>query len=246
MAGVGAGAPGAGDGVFMVSLADSQLADSLGDGAEAGKAVTEEPVTDETVTEETTAEEAEEPVAEEAVTEEPARPDEIVFSAPEKPKVPQTTPKPLVNKPKAAENKPGESRPKVAAGQGDAGQGDAGQGDGVGPGAGSAGAGPKGGGGGGGGGDAAGYLKGNFEYIKRRIRQYLVYSPQAKRMGIQGTVTVSFIIEKDGRARNAAVVGSSGHEGLDESALRAVRNASPFPPPPDTARIVVPISFSLK
>ena len=31
-------------------------------------------------------------------------------------------------------------------------------------------------------GDAGGYLKGNYEYIKKRIRKYLEYSPQAKRM----------------------------------------------------------------
>jgi protein TonB len=125
----------------------------------------------------------------------------------------------------------GEGRPKEAAGQGDGGP------------AASAGSGRKGAGEAG---SAAGYLKGNYEYIKKRIRQHLVYSPQAKRMGIQGTVTVSFAIEKDGSARNITVSKTSGHEGLDESALKAVRNASPFPPPPATARIVVPISFSLK
>jgi protein TonB len=101
-------------------------------------------------------------------------------------------------------------------------------------------------GGGGGGGDAAGYLKGNFEYIKKRIRQHLVYSPQAKRLGIQGTVTVAFIIGADGRAQNPVVAQTSGHPGLDESAIRAVHNASPFPPPPEVARIVIPISFTLK
>ena len=102
------------------------------------------------------------------------------------------------------------------------------------------------GGGGGGGGDSAGYLKGNYEYIKKRIRQHLVYSPQAKRLGIQGTVTVAFVIGADGQAREATISQTSGHPSLDESALRAVQNASPFPPPPETARIVIPISFSLK
>ncbi|MCL2029757.1 MAG: energy transducer TonB [Deltaproteobacteria bacterium] len=99
---------------------------------------------------------------------------------------------------------------------------------------------------GGGGGNAAGYVKGNYEYIKKRIRQHLVYHPQAKRLGIQGTVTVSFIIGADGRARNTAVAKSSGSNMLDDSAIRAVHKASPFPPPPGEARIVVPISFSLK
>ena len=116
----------------------------------------------------------------------------------------------------------------------------------AGSGAGSISGGGGGGGGGNGGGDTAGYLKGNYEYIKRRIRQHLVYHPQAKRLGIQGTVTVAFIIGADGQARNAAVTKTSGHGMLDESALRAVNSASPFPPPPKAARIVVPISFSLK
>jgi len=92
----------------------------------------------------------------------------------------------------------------------------------------------------------SGYIKGNYDYIKKRIRQHLVYSPQAKRMGIQGTVTISFAIERDGRARNIAVINTSGSDALDESAVKAVRNASPFPLPPETARIIIPISFSLK
>ncbi len=95
-------------------------------------------------------------------------------------------------------------------------------------------------------GDAGGYLKGNYEYIKKRIRQYLVYSPQAKRMGIQGLVYVAFTINRDGTAQNVELRASSGFDSLDESALEAVHRASPFAPPPQAARVVVPIQFSLK
>ena len=95
-------------------------------------------------------------------------------------------------------------------------------------------------------GDAGGYLKGNYEYIKKRIRQYLVYSPQAKRMGIQGLVYVAFTITRDGSAQNVELRTSSGFDSLDESALEAVHRASPFAPPPQAARVVVPIQFSLK
>ena len=95
-------------------------------------------------------------------------------------------------------------------------------------------------------GDAGGYLKGNYEYIKKRIRQYLVYSPQAKRMGIQGLVYVAFTITMDGSAQNVELRTSSGFASLDESALEAVHRASPFAPPPQAARVVVPIQFSLK
>lgn len=95
-------------------------------------------------------------------------------------------------------------------------------------------------------GDAGGYLKGNYEYIKKRIRQYLVYNPQAKRMGIQGLVYVAFTITRDGSAQNVELRTSSGFASLDESALEAVHRASPFSPPPQAARVVVPIQFSLK
>ncbi|MDY0259902.1 MAG: energy transducer TonB [Desulfovibrio sp.] len=112
-------------------------------------------------------------------------------------------------------------------------------------------AGQKGGGSGGensaaGQGGSAGYLKGNYEYIKRRVRQYLVYSPQAKRMGIQGMVTVSFTIQQDGRVRDVAVSKSSGYPLLDESALEAVRSAAPFAAPPESARVIMPVQFSLR
>ncbi len=112
-------------------------------------------------------------------------------------------------------------------------------------------AGQKGGGSGGensaaGQGGSAGYLKGNYEYIKRRVRQYLVYSPQAKRMGIQGMVTVSFTIQQDGRVRDVAVSKSSGYSLLDESALEAVRSAAPFAAPPESARVIMPVQFSLR
>lgn len=95
-------------------------------------------------------------------------------------------------------------------------------------------------------GSSAGYLKGNYEYIKKRVRQYLVYSPQAKRMGIQGMVTVSFTIQQDGRVRDVAVSKSSGYSLLDESALEAVRSAAPFAAPPESARVIMPVQFSLR
>lgn len=95
-------------------------------------------------------------------------------------------------------------------------------------------------------GSSAGYLKGNYEYIKKRVRQYLVYNPQAKRMGIQGMVTVSFTIQQDGRVRDVAVSKSSGYPLLDESALEAVRSAAPFAAPPEPARVIMPVQFSLR
>ena len=89
------------------------------------------------------------------------------------------------------------------------------------------------------------YVKAHYAYIQRRIKKHLVYPAQARRMGLQGTTTVSFIIQHNGEARDIRVVRSCGHESIDQAAVEAVTNASPFPAPPKSARIIIPIRLSL-
>ncbi|MDR0356052.1 MAG: energy transducer TonB [Deltaproteobacteria bacterium] len=231
------------------AVEESVVAEEL---IEAEETVVEPPVAEEFVVAEEPLEPTEavlppEPVEPEAIPikEEPVEPKVEVEPA----KAPET-PKPRArSKPRAAE-RPKAEAPKTETAKradqaGGTGSG-AGSGQVAAGGSGSSGVGAAGAGAGGENGGAAGYVKGNYEYIKKRIRQKLVYSPQAKRMGIQGTVTVAFVIQNDGRARNVSVAKSSGNDSLDESAVQAVEKASPFPPPPEAARIVVPISFSLK
>lgn len=90
------------------------------------------------------------------------------------------------------------------------------------------------------------YVHQHYRYIVRRIRQYLIYPEQARRMGITGTVTCEFIIMKDGSIRSLHVRNSSTHTALDEAAHKAIERASPFPAPPAPAKIIVPVTFSLK
>ena len=91
--------------------------------------------------------------------------------------------------------------------------------------------------GGGNGGGGEGYAKGNYEYIRKRIQKHLVYPPQAR---------VSFVIDREGRAKNIRITGSSGYEYIDQAVVEAVENASPFPAPPEPARITIPIGLKLK
>jgi TonB family protein len=90
------------------------------------------------------------------------------------------------------------------------------------------------------------YAKANFSYIQKRIRRFLVYSPEAKRMGIQGTTKLAFTIKSDGWAESISIRSSSGNKDLDEAAVAAVKKASPFSPPPAPVTIVIPIVFKLK
>jgi protein TonB len=90
------------------------------------------------------------------------------------------------------------------------------------------------------------YIRRNFTYIQRRIRDRLAYPSQARRAGIQGTVEIGFTIHRDGTVSAVAVLLSSGQEPLDQAAVAAVHAAAPFPAPPAQARLVIPVAFRLR
>ena len=79
------------------------------------------------------------------------------------------------------------------------------------------------------------------------IAQNIQYPKEAAKANIEGSVIVSFFVEKDGSISNAEVI-KSVHELLDKEALRVV-NAMPKWKPgmengqPVRARFFVPISF---
>lgn len=89
------------------------------------------------------------------------------------------------------------------------------------------------------------YIKENFSYIKNMIQKNAIYPKIARHFGWEGKVTVSFVILSNGSVKEMKIQQSSGRELLDQSALQAVRNASPFPVPPAEAQILIPIVYSL-
>jgi protein TonB len=93
---------------------------------------------------------------------------------------------------------------------------------------------------------SAAYVKRNYDYIQRRIRDKLVYPLPARRTGIQGTAEISFTIHEDGQVSDVTITRSSGSELLDTAAAEAIQSASPFRPPPAEARLAIPVAFRLK
>jgi len=71
-----------------------------------------------------------------------------------------------------------------------------------------------------------------FEIVRLRIESHKKYPGTAKTRQIEGQVTVRFVIEPDGRISSSKVVESSRHRILNQAALSAVKEASPFPRPP--------------
>jgi protein TonB len=93
---------------------------------------------------------------------------------------------------------------------------------------------------------AQAYVRDNYANIQRHIREKLVYPPEARSAGIQGIAELSFVIHTDGQVSNVRITRSSGSETLDASAVEAIYSAAPFRPPPNQARVVMPVAFRIR
>ncbi|MEO5357634.1 MAG: energy transducer TonB [Nitrospirae bacterium YQR-1] len=89
------------------------------------------------------------------------------------------------------------------------------------------------------------YVKENFIYIRDMVMKQVSYPHSAKKMGICGKVTISFVVTESGVVDELKVEESSGHGLLDDSAINAVKQAAPFPKPVVSAKIVLPITYKL-
>lgn len=89
------------------------------------------------------------------------------------------------------------------------------------------------------------YIKEHFDYINKIIRINISYPYKARKMSMEGDVIISFIVCLDGSVKGIKINKSSGFLTLDDNAVKAVRKASPFPPPPVEVRIVIPITYKL-
>jgi len=77
------------------------------------------------------------------------------------------------------------------------------------------------------------------------------YPSEARARRVQGVVTVSFTIDREGRVTNTRIVKGSGSALLDNEALEMLSRASPLPAPPDdtdvSARnLSLPVQFNIK
>ena len=71
-----------------------------------------------------------------------------------------------------------------------------------------------------------------LEVVRFRIERYKKYPQTARGRNIEGHVTIRFVITPEGGVREAKVVKRSGNKALDQAALKAVKDAAPFPKPP--------------
>ncbi|MCK5916290.1 MAG: energy transducer TonB [Deltaproteobacteria bacterium] len=82
--------------------------------------------------------------------------------------------------------------------------------------------------------------------LKRKIELVWEYPYKARRTGAQGRLLIRFVINLDGSLAEVKILRSSGVALLDSEAIRAVHNASPFPPLPErmnSKRLAVTATF---
>ncbi|MDC7684259.1 energy transducer TonB [Asticcacaulis sp. BYS171W] len=86
--------------------------------------------------------------------------------------------------------------------------------------------------------------------VRRHVESFKVYPKQAKRRRIEGVVTLSFTVDRQGRLLLSQIVRGSGSTELDQAALDMLVDAQPLPKPPadvngDRIDIVTEVSFRL-
>jgi len=85
-----------------------------------------------------------------------------------------------------------------------------------------------------------------FEYLQKNIK----YPPVARENGIQGRVYVTFVVDKDGKIKDAKILRGIGG-GCDEEALRVIRTMPQWKAGRQNGRSVqvqynLPVNFTLK
>ncbi|HUJ66135.1 MAG TPA: energy transducer TonB [Acidimicrobiales bacterium] len=65
--------------------------------------------------------------------------------------------------------------------------------------------------------------------MRRQIERAKVYPEAARRREVEGTVELRFRVAPDGSVQAVEVVQSSGYTILDESAVRTIQRAAPYP-----------------
>jgi TonB family protein len=73
-----------------------------------------------------------------------------------------------------------------------------------------------------------------FSHVHQQITSKWIYPQDASSKGVVGEVSVDFGIEKSGELKYIERKNGSGEAILDDSVIRAIQLASPFPPVPDS------------
>ncbi|MDG2455542.1 MAG: energy transducer TonB [Bacteroidia bacterium] len=69
-------------------------------------------------------------------------------------------------------------------------------------------------------------FRGGDEGLQRFIAENITYPPMALENDMQGTVNVMFVVDKNGRVKDIAILGSTKGFGLEKEAMRVIKLTS--------------------
>lgn len=90
------------------------------------------------------------------------------------------------------------------------------------------------------------YITAQYGVIRDKVYHATVYPLLAQEEGWEGTVKLRFQVNRDGSVDSVLVLDGSGYKLLDNSALKAIKKAAPFPLAPGKLEIILPVVFELK
>jgi protein TonB len=76
-----------------------------------------------------------------------------------------------------------------------------------------------------------------FASIKRKIELVWQYPHEAAMAGIQGDLTIDFVIGRNGNLESVTLLQGSGYKVLDDEAIGSIRTAAPYNPIPENYKI---------
>jgi protein TonB len=90
------------------------------------------------------------------------------------------------------------------------------------------------------------YRSEHFAYIKKIIERNIVYPDRAKRLGWTGRCIVNFVVMENGQVKDIGIQKSTGYNLLDDNVVETIRKVEPFPRPPVSVKLTIPLTYSLE
>lgn len=103
-----------------------------------------------------------------------------------------------------------------------------------------------GGGGGTGTGQGGGINLADYNYVREAVMKNIIYPEKARRMGIEGRVIISFVINESGSINDVKILKSSGYTLLDEAVKEALFKVNQFRKKPERLLVQLPVEFRLR
>ena len=82
--------------------------------------------------------------------------------------------------------------------------------------------------------------------IKDKVQSQAVYPPMSLRRGEQGPIHVDTVLAADGTVVEATSRDESFSQRLRDAAIKAVRDAAPFPPMAESVKVTIPVVFEIR